>query len=210
MIDLYYWKTSNGHKVTLALEEMGLDYTVHPIDLGKDEQHAPEFVAINPNAKIPAIIDHDPAFGTDPLPVIETGAILLYLAEKTAKFLPSDPRARLDVLQWFFWQAAGVGPNFGQLHHYNRVAPPEASYGRARFAKETQRLYGVLDTRLTGRTYVCEDYSIADMMLLPWVNRFEWQKIDLKDFPEVKRWRDMLFERPAVQRAFAVPERLGI
>ncbi len=210
MIDLYYWKTSNGHKAAICLEEMALEYKVTTIDFGKDEQFAPDFLAINPNNKIPAIVDHDPTHRTGSQTVFESGAILLYLAEKTGLFLPSDPAERLDVLQWHFWQAAGFGPMLGQAHHFNRKAPEGAQYGRDRYNSEARHLYGVLDRRLRGGDFVAGDYSIADMMIFPWVQRHEWQRIDLGDFPAVSDWKDRVGSRPAVQRAYELPAKLGI
>lgn len=210
MIDLYYWKTSNGHKAAICLEEMELDYRVTTVDIQHDEQFSPEFLAINPNNKIPAIVDHAPRSGSGPQTVFESGAILFYLADKTGRFLPTGDHDRMEVLQWLLWQAAGFGPMLGQAHHFNRKAPQNASYARDRYNKEARHLYGVLDRRLTGRAFMAGDYSIADMMIFPWVQRHEWQRIKLDDFPSVRAWRDRLAARPAIARAYALPEKLGI
>lgn len=204
MIDLYTWGTPNGRKVSIMLEEVGLPYRVHPIDIGKGDQFEPEFVAINPNSKIPAIVDADGPDGT-PIQVFESGAILVYLAEKTGRFLPADPRGRTQVLQWLMFQMGGVGPMFGQAHHFRRFAPERIPYAIARYTNEASRLYGVLDRRLGEAEYLAGAYSIADMATFPWVARWEWQGIELSDFANVKRWHDAIAARPAVQRGMAVP-----
>ena len=204
MIDLYTWSTPNGRKVSIALEELGLPYNVHPIQIGKDEQFAPEFIAINPNSKIPAIVDRDGPDG-QPISLMESGAILIYLAEKTGRLLPTSPRERSVVLQWLMFQMGGVGPMFGQVHHFLRAAKESVPYAIERYVKETRRLYGVLDARLDGRSYLAEDYSIADIATYPWVARHEWHKTRLHDFPNVKRWFDELSERDAVKKGMAVP-----
>ena len=204
MIDLYSWRTSNGRKASIMLEELGVGYNVHPIDIGKDDQFTPAYVAINPNSKIPAIIDSDGPDG-EPITVFESGAILIYLAEKTGRFLPTEPRTRLEVIQWLMFQMGGVGPIFGQVHHFNRAAPEAVPYAIERYTKEAKRLYGVLDARLAKGDYLVGDYSIADIATYPWVSRFEWQQIELGEFPNVNRWFDAISVRPAVQRGMEVP-----
>ncbi len=203
MIDLYTWSTPNGRKVSIMLEECVLPYRVHPINIGKGEQFTPEFLALNPNNRIPAIVDPDGPDGR-PLPLFESGAILIYLAEKTGKFMPRAPRARIICLQWLMFQMGGVGPMFGQAHHFirNKEVVP---YGIKRYTDETRRLYGVLQKRLSEAEYLADEYSIADIATFPWVARFEWHKVDLNDFPAVKRWFDKISARPAVQKGMAVP-----
>ncbi|MNO82288.1 Disulfide-bond oxidoreductase YfcG [compost metagenome] len=203
MIDFYYWTTPNGHKITLFLEEAGLPYRVHPINISKDEQFAPDYLKISPNNKIPAIVDNSPADGGEPLALFESGAILLYLAEKTGKFIAKDLRGREETLQWLFWQMGGLGPMAGQNHHFNRFAPEKIPYAIDRYIKETARLYGVLDKRLADRAFVAgNDYSIADMAIYPWIVPYQWQAQDLDDFPNVKRWFDSIQARPATVRAY--------
>ena len=202
MITQYNWNTSNGYKIAIALEEMGLDHTIHPINIAADQQFSDMFSGLTPNAKIPVITDIDGPGGT-PITLFESVAILMYLAEKTGQFWVSDPRDRLEALQWLYWQASGLGPNFGQLHHFNNVAPDDQVYSRDRFTKEVRRLYGVLDRRLTGRDYVIGPYSIVDMNIWPWISRHAWQKVDLLDFPNVKRWFDAIAARPPVIKARA-------
>lgn len=204
MIDLYSWKTSNGRKASIMLEECSLEYTIHPINIGQDDQFTAEFSAINPNSKIPAIIDQDGPDGK-PYTVIESGAILMYLAEKTGKFMPEEMAARYQVIQWLMFQMGGIGPIFGQVHHFKRAAKEQVPYAINRYYKECRRLYGVLDGRLEGREYLAGDISIADFATLPWVFRFDWQEIDLNDFPNVKRWYDQLMARPALARGMDVP-----
>ena len=204
MIDLYSWKTSNGRKASIMLEECSLDYTVHPINIGQDDQFTTEFTAINPNSKIPVIIDRDGP-GGKPYTVIESGAILMYLAEKTGNFFPSDVSARYEVIQWLMFQMGGIGPIFGQVHHFKRAAKEEVPYAINRYYTECRRLYGVLDARLEGRDYLAGDISIADFATLPWVFRFDWQGVDLNDFPNVKRWYDALMARPALARGMDIP-----
>jgi GST-like protein len=203
MIDLYTWTTPNGRKASVMLEECGLPYTVHKIDIGKGDQFKPEFLAVNPNGKIPAIVDKDGP-GGKPISVFESGAILIYLAEKTGKFMPADPRGRYAVLQWLMFQMGGVGPMFGQAHHFIRFASEKVPYGIERYSKETRRLYGVLDKRLGEAPFLAGEYSIADMATLPWVNRHEYHEVKLEDFPNVKRWHDALMARPAVAKGMAV------
>jgi GST-like protein len=205
MIDLYAWSTSNGKKASIALEEMGLPYQYHAINIGKDDQFTPEFIAINPNSKIPAIIDRDGPDGK-PFSLFESGAILIYLAEKTGKLMESDPRRRYETIQWLMFQMGGVGPIFGQVHHFRRIAPGKAPYAEERFNKEAERLYGVLDARLAGRDFLMDAYSIADIATWPWVSRYDWQGIDLARFPNVKRWHDAIAARPAVIKGLAVLE----
>jgi GST-like protein len=205
MIDLYTWTTPNGRKVSILLEELGLAYDVHPINIGKDDQFTPEFVAINPNSKIPAIVDSEGPDGK-PISIMESGAILIYLAEKTGKLLPQTPRGRSVALQWLMFQMGGVGPMFGQVHHFLRAAKEPVPYAIERYTKETRRLYGVLDARLAQREYLADEYSIADIATYPWVARYEWHRTRLEDFPNVKRWFDAISARPAVQRGMAVPK----
>ncbi|WP_044871712.1 glutathione binding-like protein [Pseudomonas sp. LFM046] len=210
MIDLYYWTTPNGHKITLFLEETGLPYRLHPINIGKDEQFQPHFLKVSPNNRIPAIVDHEPVDNGDPISLFESGAILLYLAEKTGRFIPQDLRGRQECLQWLFWQMGGLGPMAGQNHHFNRFAPEKLPYAIQRYVKETARLYGVLDKRLADRTFVAgDDYSIADMAIYPWIDRHPWQDQNLDDFPNVKRWYQAIKDRPATTRAYALVEQVN-
>ena len=204
MIDLYTWTTPNGRKVSIMLEECGLPYRTHPINIGKDEQFTPQFVAINPNSKIPAIIDADGPDGR-PLTIFESGAILIYLAEKTGRFLAPNGRARSAALQWLMFQMGGVGPIFGQVHHFLRAAKQSVPYAIERYGREKDRLYGGLDKHLKEHQYLAGEYSIADIATYPWVARYEWHKTDLAAVPNVKRWYDAMSARPAVQRGMAVP-----
>jgi GST-like protein len=204
MIDLYTWGTPNGRKVSIMLEETGLPYRVHKIDISKGDQFKPEYVAINPNSKIPAIADSEGP-GGKPLTLFESGAILVYLAEKTGRLLPKDPAARYHVLEWLMFQMGGVGPIFGQVHHFLRAAPEPVPYAIERYGKETRRLYGVLDARLGRETFLAGDYSIADIATFPWVARHEWHKVALGDFPNVERWYRAIGARPAVARGMQVP-----
>jgi GST-like protein len=204
VIDLYTWSTPNGRKVSILLEECALPYKVHAINIGKGEQHTPEFLAINPNNRIPAIVDSEGP-GGKPLPLFESGAILIYLAEKTGKFIPRDARTRLICLQWLMFQMGGVGPMFGQAHHFLRAAPEQVPYGIKRYTDEARRLYGVLNKRLGEAAYLADEYSIADIATYPWIARHEWHKVDLADFPAVKRWYDTIGARPAVAKGMAVP-----
>ena len=204
-IDLYTWGTPNGRKVSVMLEECGLAYAVHKIDISKNDQFTPEFVAINPNSKIPAIVDPDGPDGK-PISVFESGAILVYLAEKTGKFLPKDPRGRTETIQWLMFQMGGVGPMLGQAHHFMKFAPVKIEYGIERYGKETKRLYGVMDARLAKVPYLAgAEYSIADMATYPWVARHEFHQVDLAEFPNVKRWFEAIGARPAVKKGMAVP-----
>ncbi|MGH8813768.1 MAG: glutathione binding-like protein [Advenella sp.] len=209
MIDLYYWTTPNGHKITLFLEEAGLEYTIHPINIGKGDQFAPEFLKIAPNNRIPAIVDNNPNDRGDAIPVFESGAILQYLAEKTGKFMPADLRARTQTLEWLNWQMGGLGPMAGQNHHFGQYAPEKIDYAIARYVKETGRLYGVLDRRLQDREFIVGDYSIADMACYPWVVPHERQMQNLDDFPNLKRWFEAIAARPATKRAYAVIDRVN-
>ena len=202
MIDLYYWGTPNGLKIKLFLEEAGLPYRVIPVDIGKGEQFKPEFLKISPNNRIPAIVDHDPRDGGPPLSLFESGAILLYLAEKTGRFIPPAVRARAKVLEWLFWQVGGLGPMAGQNGHFNNYAPEKVPYAIDRYTKETNRLYGVLDRQLAGREYIAGDYSIADMACYPWIVPHERHRQSLDDFPSLKRWFHRIRERPACQRTY--------
>jgi GST-like protein len=203
MIDLHYWPTPNGHKITIFLEEVGLAYKIHPVNIGAGEQFRPDFLKIAPNNRMPAIVDHAPADGGAPVSVFESGAILIYLAEKTGHFLPKDIRKRAHVMEWLMWQMAGLGPMCGQNHHFNIYAPEKIPYAIDRYVKETNRLYGVLDRRLEGRAFIVDDYSIADMACYPWIVPHERQGQRLEDFPNVKRWFDAIAARPATQRAYA-------
>jgi GST-like protein len=202
MIELYYWTTPNGHKITIFLEETGLPYTIRPVKIGEGEQFKPEFLAISPNNRMPAIIDRDPEGGGAPISVFESGAILLYLAEKTGRFIPSDLRGRVEVLQWLFWQMAGLGPMAGQNHHFSQYAPEKIPYAIDRYVKETNRLYGVLNKRLADRPFLAGAYSIADMASYPWIVPYERQGQNLDDFPNLKRWFKEIEARPAVIRAY--------
>jgi GST-like protein len=207
MIDLYTWTTPNGRKVSVMLEECGLPYNVHEINIGRDDQFTPEFIAINPNSKIPAIVDSEGPDGR-PISMMESGAILIYLAGKTGKFLPASARGKFDALQWLMFQMGGVGPMFGQAHHFIRSAKEQVPYGIERYSKETRRLYGVLDKRLSAEKFLAAgEYSIADIATYPWVSRHEWHQVDLNDFPNVKRWFDTISARPAVKRGMDVPKR---
>ena len=203
MIDLYTWTTPNGRKVSIMLEECGLPYRVHPINIGKDEQFKPEFLALSPNNRIPAIVDQDGP-GGKPLPLFESGAILIYLAEKTGnKFYPQN--RRYQVLQWLMWQMGGVGPMFGQAHHFIRAKKDEIPYGTERYVNEAKRLYGVADRHLASHENFADEYSIADIAIYPWMARHEWHRVDLAAFPHVKRWYDRIGGRPAVVKGMAVP-----
>jgi GST-like protein len=204
MIDLYTWTTPNGRKVSIMLEEIGLPYKAIPINISKDEQFAPEFLKISPNNKIPAIVDHD-----NGVAMMESGAILIYLAEKSKKLMPKDDKGRWQVLEWLMFQMASVGPNFGQVHHFVKYNAGKAPYAEDRFLTECKRLYGVMDKRLGANEFLAGDYSIADVATWPWVSRFEWQTINLSEYPNVKRWYLALAKRPAVQRGYDVPSKVG-
>jgi GST-like protein len=203
MIDLYYWTTPNGHKITLFLEESGLPYKIHPIDIGKGEQFAPGFLRISPNNRIPAIVDQKPADGGEPISLFESGAILLYLAEKTGRFLPRDLRGRERVLPWLFWQVAGLGPMAGQNHHFRNYSAEKIQYAIDRYVNETARLYAVLNKHLRDRQFIGgDDYSIADMACYPWIVPHEAQSQNLDDFPYLKHWFETIAKRPATVRAY--------
>ena len=207
MIELYFWPTPNGHKISIALEEMGLEYTIKPINIGKGDQFDPQFLAFSPNNRMPAIIDFDSADGK-PQSVFESGAILIYLAEKTGQFMPKTPRGRLIALEWLMWQMGGFGPMLGQAHHFNEFAPERIPYGMERYSTEANRLYGVLDRRLAARDWVADEYSIADMAIFPWTRTYQRQKVDIETYPNVKRWREAMLARPAVQKGMAAGEDL--
>ncbi|WP_286833468.1 MULTISPECIES: glutathione S-transferase family protein [Acinetobacter] len=203
MIDLYYWGTPNGHKITIALEEMGLPYQILPVNILENDQFQPDFLAISPNNKIPAIVDQDgPDHGS--ISIFESGAILQYLGRKTGLFYPTDEIKRIQVEQWLMWQMGGLGPMLGQNHHFSRFAPERIPYATERYVNETKRLYGVLDKQLVGQDYVTGEYSIADMAIFPWLLRYEWQGIDLADYPEISRYIERMQARPAVQKALAI------
>lgn len=204
MIDLYTWTTPNGRKVSILLEELGIDYNVHSINIGKDEQHSPAFLKISPNNKIPAIVDHDTGVS-----LMESGAIMVYLAEKYGRFLPEGQAARAEVMQWLMWQMGGFGPMAGQAHHFLHFNPGKAAYAEDRFGAEVKRLYSVLDKQLEGRDHICGEYSIADMACWPWVSRYEWQEIDLADYANVRAWYQRLRAREAVQKGYHVPKVMG-
>lgn len=204
MIDLYTWTTPNGRKASIALEEMGLDYKAHSINIGEGEQFAPDFLKISPNNKIPAIVDNDTG-----LSVMESGAILLYLAEKTGRFMPTDTADRWQAMEWLMWQMGGFGPFLGQVHHFVHYNRGKSPYAEERFSKEAARLYKVLDTRLADRNFVVGDYSIVDMAIWPWASRFEWQEINLNEYPNVRDWYCRIAERPAVQVGYQVPKKVN-
>ena len=201
MIDLYTWTTPNGRKVSILLEELAIEYTVNAIDITKDEQFAPEFLAISPNNRIPAIVDKD-----SNISMMESGAIMQYLAEKTGKFLSTDPETRWATLEWLNWQMGGLGPMAGQTHHFVKYNPGKSQYAEDRYQNETRRLYGVLDKRLNDREFIADEYSIADMACWPWISRFEWQGIDIKEYKNITRWYIAIATREAVQRGYQVPK----
>lgn len=215
MIDLHYWPTPNGHKITLLLEELAeagarLAYSVKPVNIGKGDQFSPEFLSISPNNKMPAIVDHTPTDGSEALSVFESGAILLYLAEKTGHFLPQGLRERTTVLEWLFWQVAGLGPMTGQYGHFHVYAPESIPYAKQRYLAEAQRLLGVLNTRLASRSFIAgDDYSIADMAAYPWINVYDQAPIDLSPYPEVRRWHAAIAARPATKRAYALAKQIS-
>jgi GSH-dependent disulfide-bond oxidoreductase len=203
MIDLYYWTTPNGHKITIFLEETGLPYKIFPINIGKGEQFAKDFLKVAPNNRIPAMVDHEPQGGGAPLAMFESGAMLLYLADKTRKFVPQDLRGRSAAIEWLFWQMANLGPNSGQNNHFSNYAVEKIPYAMDRYRNEVNRLYGVLDRRLADREYMAGEYSIADMASYPWIVPYERQGQNLDDFPHIKRWFTAIKARPAVERAYA-------
>jgi GST-like protein len=207
MIDLYYWPTPNGHKITMFLEEAGVDYQIVPVDIAHGEQFKPDFLAISPNNRMPAIVDQAPLNGGESISVFESGAILVYLAEKTGQLLPKDLRGRTAALEWLFWQVGGLGPMAGQNHHFSRYAPEKISYAIERYVKETNRLYGVLDRRLTAQPYLAgREYSIADIAAYPWIVPWQLQSQDLAQFPALTRWFAQIAARPATARAYARAE----
>lgn len=204
MIDLYTWTTPNGRKVSILLEELGVEYTAHAINIGEGDQKKPKFLAISPNNKIPAIVDHD-----NGLTLFESGAIMVYLAEKHGKFLPTEPLKRARVMEWLMWQMGGLGPMLGQTHAFHHFNPGVSEWGEERFLTETKRLYGVLERRLDDRDYIADEYSIADMACWPWISRHEWQSIDLAEFPNVRDWYRRIAARRAVQAGYHVPKKVG-
>ena len=204
MIDLYTWSTPNGRKVSILLEELGLDYTVYSVNIGAGDQNTPEFLKIGPNNKIPVIFDHDTGMS-----LMESGAIMLYLAEKHNQFLPKNNTGRAAVMEWLMWQMGGLGPMLGQAHHFLHFNPGKSDYAEIRFRNEVARLYGVLDKRLDGRNYICDDYSIADMACWPWVSRYEWQRINLAEYSNVRSWYKRLLKRDAVQKGYHVPKKMN-
>ncbi len=210
MIDLFYWPTPNGHKVTLFLEEAALPYRISPVNIGAGDQFKPDFLAISPNNKMPAIVDQAPADGGAPVSVFESGAILLYLAEKTGRFLPADLRGRASTLEWLFWQMGGLGPMTGQYGHFNVYAPEKIPYAIDRYTREVERLLGVLDKRLQGRAFIAgDDYTIADMAAYPWINVYDKAPVDLAPFPDLRRWQASIAARPATQRAYALAKQVN-
>jgi GSH-dependent disulfide-bond oxidoreductase len=202
MIDVHYWTTPNGHKVTIFLEEAGLKYKIIPVNIGKGEQFKADFLTVSPNNRIPAIVDHDPPGGGKPISVFESGAILVYLAEKTGKFIPKNTRGRVAALEWLFWQMGGLGPMSGQNNHFSNYATDKIQYAMDRYRNEVNRLYGVMNTRLAGHEYLAGEYSIADMACYPWVVPWERQGQKISDFPHLKRWFDAIAKRPAVVKAY--------
>ena len=208
MIDLYYWTTPNGHKITIFLEEAQLEYRLKLINISKGEQFSPEFLKISPNNRIPAIVDHAPADSGDPISIFESGAILHYLAQKTQKFWPKELRGQIEVMQWLFWQMGGLGPMLGQNHHFSHYAPEKIPYAIERYVKETERLYGVLDECLQDRDYIAQDYSIADMAVYPWIVPHQQQQQNLANFPHLQRWFERLKNRPAIQKAYDMAREL--
>ena len=202
MIDLYYWGTPNGHKITIALEEMGLEYQIFPINISEDDQFQPDFLKISPNNKIPAIVDQQGPRG-EAISIFESGAILQYLGRKTGQFYPQDEQQRVEVEQWLMWQMGGLGPMLGQNHHFSQFAPEKIPYAIERYQAETKRLYGVLDRQLIGQDNVAGEYSIADMAIFPWLMRYEWQGIKLDEFPNVQKYMERLQQRPAVHKALS-------
>ena len=210
MIDLHYWTTPNGHKITIFLEEARIPYRIVPVNISAGDQFKPEFLMISPNNRMPAIVDHEPPDGGAPASVFESGAILLYLAEKLGRFLPGDLRGRIETLEWLFWQMAGLGPMAGQNHHFSAYAPEKIPYAIERYVKETNRLYGVLNKQLADREFIAKDYSIADMAAYPWIVPHERQGQKLEDFPNLKRWFESIRERPAVRRAYELAKEINI
>ena len=204
MIDLYTWTTPNGRKISIMLEELGVEYDVHPVDFPNGDQHKPDFLKIGPNNKIPVIVDRDTG-----LSLMESGAILIYLAEKYGKFMPAGGAGKAEVMEWLMWQMAGLGPMCGQAHYYLKYNPGKAPHTEERLRSEVARLYRVLNTRLEGRAYICSEYSIADIACWPWVSRYEWHQVDLAEYPNVRAWYQRLLTREAVQKGYHVPRNVG-
>ncbi len=204
MLDLYTWTTPNGRKVSIMLEELGVPYNVHSVNIGQGEQHTPEFLAVSPNNKIPALFDHDAG-----LAIMESAAIMVYLAEKHGRFLPASGSARAQVMQWLMWQMGGLGPMLGQVHHFVHFNKGVSDYAETRFSDEARRLYGVMDRQLADSEFIAGDYSIADMACWPWISRYEWQQINLAEFANVQRWYKQLLARDAVQKGYHVPKNMG-
>lgn len=202
MIDLYTWSTPNGRKISICLEELGLPYQVIPVDIGNDQQFDPDFLRISPNNKIPAIVDHETGFS-----LMESGAILLYLSEKTGRLAPHEPHLRYQMLEWLMWQMGGLGPMLGQAHHFLKNNPGKSAYSEQRYQRESERLYGVLDRRLADREFIVGEYSLADIACWPWISRFEWHQVEINEFPNVRRWYIDIAGRPAVQAGYDVPAR---
>lgn len=210
MIELHYWPTPNGHKIPIFLEEAGLEYVIRPVDIGKGDQFKPEYLAISPNNKMPAIVDTAPSDGGAPVSVFESGAILVYLADKIGRFLPRGLRERNETLEWLFWQVGGLGPMTGQYGHFNVYAPEKIPYAIDRYTKEAYRLLGVIDGRLKGREFVAAgEFTIADMAIHPWINAYKKAPLDLEPYPELRRWHAAIAARPAVQRAYALTEKVN-
>lgn len=203
MIELYTWSTPNGRKVSIMLEELGVNYTVFPVDIGEGDQHKPAFLKISPNSKIPAIVDHQ-----NGMCLMESGAILIYLADKYNRFFADNLLERSQITEWLMWQIGGIGPTLGQVHHFKHFNPGKSHYAEERFQSEAARLYKVLDARLVGRNFICGTYSIADIACWPWVSRYEWQHIDLRHFPNVRDWYQRILEREAVQRGYYIPRKV--
>jgi GST-like protein len=201
MIDLYTWSTPNGRKISIALEEMELAYEVHPVDIGKNEQFRPEFLAISPNNKIPAIVDRDTGFG-----IFESGAILMYLGDKTGKLYPAEREKRLRLHEWLMWQMSAVGPMLGRAHYFLKFNAGKSTFAEAWFSEEVKRIYGVLDQLLADHEFMCDQYSIVDLATFPWIARHEWQRIDLNDYANVRRWYLPIAARPPVQKGYRVPD----
>ena len=204
MIDLYTWTTPNGRKASIMLEEVGLPYTVHAVNIGQGEQFEPAFLEISPNNKIPAIVDQD-----NGVTMMQSGAILLYLADKTGKLMPKEGRASWQVMEWLMWQMGDLGPMLGQAHHFLKFNKGKSDYAEERYGKEAKRLYGVLDKRLAEHEYIADDYSVADIATWPWISRYEWHEVDIEAFPNVKRWYTAIATRPAVQKGYHVPKKMN-
>ena len=209
MIDIYYWPTPNGKKVTILLEELGIDYQIIPCNIGRGDQFTTDFLDISPNNRMPAMVDHDPEGGGEPIAVFESGAIMMYIAEKEGRFFPQDLRGKNEVIQWVMWQMGGPGPILGQIHHFVKFNPGKSSYAEERYLTEGKRLYGVLNKRLQDHEFIVGDYSIADIAIWPWISRFNWQTIDIAQYPNVTRWYSSVAARPAVQRGYHVPRKVN-